>query len=93
MLNNRNRFSVQARGPTAVSRLTGVAFAQSDRGNITGLGTDQSGAVVPAAKVTATQVTTNVARSTVASNSGEFTITNLPVGAYHVDFEASGFKH
>jgi len=61
--------------------IAGVAFAQSDRGNITGLVTDPSGAVVPAAKVTAIQVTTNVARSTVASSSGEFTITNLPVGA------------
>ena len=72
--------------------IAGVAFAQSDRGNITGLVTDPSGAVVPAAKVTAIQVTTNVARSTVASSSGEFTITNLPVGAYRVDFEAAGFK-
>ncbi len=69
-----------------------MSWAQTDRANVTGTVQDQSGAVVPAAKVTAVHVATNVSRSTVASSQGEYTISQLPVGVYRVEFEAQGFK-
>ena len=45
--------------------LATAAFAQQDRGTITGTVTDQSGATVPGVKVTITQVQTNLKNETV----------------------------
>ncbi len=69
-----------------------VAAAQGDRATITGNVTDQSGAVVAGAKVRAIQVNTNFERVTTTSSTGDYTIPQLPVGAYRVDIEAHGFK-
>jgi hypothetical protein len=66
--------------------------AQSDRGAITGRVTDPVGAVVPQAKVTATNVETNEARETVTSDEGNFTIPQIPAATYKLTVEASGFK-
>ena len=61
-------------------------------GAITGLVTDPTGAVIPAAKVTATNVATGVSQSTVTSGGGTYTIPSLLVGTYKVTAEAGGFK-
>lgn len=66
--------------------------AQTDRGTISGLVTDSTGAAVPGAKVTATQVATNTVSSTVSTSTGDFTIPSLPVGDYTVRVESQGFK-
>ncbi|HEY9230732.1 MAG TPA: carboxypeptidase-like regulatory domain-containing protein, partial [Blastocatellia bacterium] len=55
----------------------GAAFAQTDRGNITGTVTDPSGAVVSGAKVTATNLDTNEVRETNTTDEGNFTLTEL----------------
>jgi len=72
--------------------LGAVAWAQTDRGAITGTVTDQSGAVVPEAKVKATHVKTNAERTTTASAAGDYTIPTLQAGTYRVEIEAKGFK-
>ncbi|HEY1732379.1 MAG TPA: TonB-dependent receptor, partial [Terriglobales bacterium] len=69
-----------------------VAQAQTFRGGINGTVTDSSGAVVPGAKVTATEVATATVRQTVTSGAGEFSINDLPLGAYNVKVEATGFQ-
>jgi hypothetical protein len=61
-------------------------------GSITGTVTDQTGAVIPGAKVTATRVETGVSRSTVTTSAGTYTIPSLVVGTYNVTAEAVGFK-
>jgi hypothetical protein len=66
--------------------------AQSDRGAITGRVTDPAGAVVPQAKVTATNVETNETRETVTSDEGNFTIPQIPAATYKLTVEAAGFK-
>src|SRR6266545_3631869 len=71
---------------------TSPGLAQSDRGIITGTVTDQQSAVVPNAKVTAIQGGTNVARSTLTSATGVYTLAQLPVGTYRIEIEATGFK-
>ncbi len=76
----------------AVCALATVAWCQTDRANITGTVTDQSGAVVPGAKVKAIHLATNTERNTVSSTQGDFTIAQLSVGDYRVEFEAPGFK-
>ena len=72
--------------------LTMTAFAQSDRGTITGTVTDPGKAVVAGATVTATNKATGVKQQTVTTETGNYTLTSLPAGLYDVTVEASGFK-
>ena len=71
---------------------THFALAQSTTGTISGNVTDASGAGVPSAKVTATEVATNVTRSVQSAPDGSYSILFLPIGAYKVDVNAAGFK-
>src|SRR5215218_5792472 len=68
----------------------GIASAQTS-GEITGQVSDQTGAVAPNAQVTATNVDTNVARSTVSNDAGVYSFPNLIPGHYSVKVSASGF--
>ena len=69
-----------------------TVFAQTGAGSVTGIITDQSGATVPGATVTATNQATNVAYTAVVNEAGNYTVTSLPVGMYVVKSELSGFK-
>ena len=53
---------------------------------------DSSGAVVSHATVTARQIATGLTRSESTSDSGEYSIQQLPVGTYTVTAEQAGFK-
>lgn len=76
----------------ALATLTGVMFAQGT-GEITGLVTDSSGAVVAGAKVDLSNAATGEKRSTVTSSGGIYTFPALPiVGTYTVQIDAKGFK-
>ena len=68
------------------------SLAQTFRGSINGTITDPSGAVIPGAKVTATEVATAVVRETVASGAGEFSFNDLPADTYTVKVNATGFQ-
>ncbi|MGH9627744.1 MAG: carboxypeptidase-like regulatory domain-containing protein [Bryobacteraceae bacterium] len=54
--------------------------------------TDGTGASVPGAQVTATNVDTGVARSSVTNDAGNYLITTLFPGRYRVTASAPGFK-
>ena len=69
-----------------------VALAQSDNAVLSGFVKDQTGAVVPNAKVTVQSETRAFERSVVASAEGYFVITSLPPGLYTITVESSGFK-
>ena len=69
-----------------------TAFAQAGRGGINGLVTDPSGAVVPAAKVTALNHATGVAQSTVTTAAGLYSFVSLNPGDYQVTASLSGFE-
>jgi len=69
-----------------------VIFAQSERGTITGTVLDSTGAVVPGARVTVTNVATNVSSPARSTDSGNYTVASLPVGLYSVRVEKDGFK-
>jgi hypothetical protein len=69
-----------------------MALAQTGAGSLTGIVSDQSGASVPGATVTATNQATNVAYTAVANAAGNYTVTSLPVGTYVVKSELVGFK-
>ena len=85
---------MQARARTFAAFLACAAglVAQTDRGVITGLVKDTTGAVVPGAQVTATQTSTNTSYRTKTTTSGDFTVPSLPVGNYQVRVESKGFK-
>jgi len=69
-----------------------AVFAQSDRGTITGTILDPTGAVVPGAKIVATNTLTGAKSDAVATDTGNYTLSELPVGTYNLAVEVSGFK-
>jgi hypothetical protein len=69
-----------------------TARSQTITGAITGTVTDPSGAVAPNVKVTATNVDTNQAHSTMTNSAGVYNLLFLPIGNYNVTAEAPGFK-
>ena len=68
------------------------ALAQTNVGSIVGTVTDSSGAVVPNAAVTLTNMGTNIAVKTTTNGSGEYVVTPLLVGRYSVTCDKPGFK-
>jgi len=70
--------------------LSGTAFAQE--GQIAGTVRDSSGAVMPGVTVEVTSpALIEKVRSTTSDDSGQYRITNLPVGTYTVAFTLEGF--
>ena len=67
------------------------AFAQFDTGSITGTVTDPTGAIVPRATVTVTNVGTGIQTDLAADQRGIFVASALPFGTYVVAVKASGF--
>src|SRR5262249_6410139 len=61
--------------------------AQATEGSILGSVRDSSGAAVLGAAVTVTNVRTNAIRKSESNESGEYVVTNLPVGFYTVSAE------
>jgi hypothetical protein len=70
----------------------GMAFAQSDRGTITGTVADPAGAVVASAPIQAKNVETGVVYEGATSTTGNYTIAQLPAGTYEVSVGVQGFK-
>src|SRR5436309_3175973 len=68
-----------------------LAFAQGT-GDIVGRVTDTSGAVLPGVTVTAQNEATTIARTTITSETGDYTFTLLPIGSYTVKIELVGFQ-
>src|SRR5580704_7092055 len=68
------------------------AYGQAATGIITGTVTDESGAVVPNAKVTIANKATGVARSLDTNAEGLYSAPALPAGDYEVRVEVDGFR-
>jgi Carboxypeptidase regulatory-like domain len=66
--------------------------AQVLYGSLVGTVTDQSGAVVPGAQITATEVQTGQTRQDTADSSGRYSVVNLLPGTYNITVDAKGFK-
>ena len=69
-----------------------TGFAQTYTATVTGTVTDQQGAAVANAKVTAANQGTRLDYTATTSDSGVYTIPFLPVGVYVITVEAAGFK-
>ena len=70
-----------------------VAHAQSigNSGSVNGTVVDQTGAVVPKAKVEIRNPVSGFDRSTITDSSGKFEFTNIPFNPYHLTVVAEGF--
>ena len=66
--------------------------AQSFYGSIVGAVTDTTGAVVPGAKVVATNVGTSEATTVTSDGTGRYTFVNLVPATYSIDITKDGFK-
>src|SRR5439155_13224479 len=75
-----------------LSLLASEAWAQYGS-SLEGVVTDQSGAAVAGAKVTANNDATQVARDTVTNAVGFYRIPGLPPGSYTVAVEATSFRN
>jgi hypothetical protein len=73
--------------------LASPAFAQGERGAITGLITDAAGAVVPNVEVVATHLQTNSTFRAFSTSVGSYRIPYLPPGTYRVTAAMKGFKN
>lgn len=67
--------------------------AQSTYGSITGRVTDPSGAAIPGAQVTLTNLATTEKRTQTTGTDGLYSFVNLIPGQYKVDASKEGFKH
>jgi hypothetical protein len=67
-------------------------LGQAVNGTLLGTVTDATGAAVPNAKVTATDVATDAIHPSVTNESGNYTFPDLQPGIYSVTVEAKGFK-
>jgi hypothetical protein len=76
----------------AASVLSASLAAQAVTGTILGTITDTSGAAVPGATVTLTNVNTGLVRTLVTDANGEYTAPSLPTGKYKMAAELPGFK-
>jgi Carboxypeptidase regulatory-like domain len=69
-----------------------VAFAQQPLGTIVGTVTDATGASVPSATITVTNVDTSATQTVAPSTTGDFSVPYLANGTYTITAEYSGFR-
>src|SRR5580704_17016971 len=65
---------------------------QQITGSIRGSVLDPSGAIVQAARVTATQIETGLTRAAVTDHQGAYVLVELPIGHYQLEVHAQGFQ-
>jgi len=69
-----------------------IALPQTTTATLLGVVRDGTGAVVPQTQVTARNVLTSFSRSAQTDETGNYLITNLPVGDYSLTAERDGFR-
>ena len=77
---------------TVVMALLGPLALLAQNSGIVGTVADQTGAVVPAVVVTATNLGTGETRRAVSDSAGEYSMQNLDVGVYRLVAEHQGFR-
>jgi hypothetical protein len=66
-------------------------IAQSDTGRVTGTVADTTGAAIPGATITVTNTGTNATQTVTSGGTGDFTVSALPTGNYHITVAKQGF--
>ena len=83
------------RGQLLVLFLVGIAtaLAQGNRGSITGTISDPAGAVIVNVAVEGKNIESGAPYSTVTTETGNYTLSELPPGNYEITFSAPGFRN
>jgi hypothetical protein len=68
------------------------SYSQNATSTLVGLLTDTTGAVVPNAKITVTNLGTGISRITTTNSNGEYTVPFLDIGQYKITAETKGFQ-
>src|SRR5437870_3829612 len=68
------------------------SFGQGFQGGLRGSVRDPGGAVVPGVEVTLTNEATNLSRTTITNDSGEYSFAALDPGSYRLNASLTGFK-
>ncbi len=76
----------------ALLGISAMLIAQAPTGNISGIVSDETGAVIPNATVTITNKGTGVARTATTNSEGIYTAISMPAGDYEIRVESNGFK-
>jgi outer membrane receptor protein involved in Fe transport len=77
---------------SAVLFLSVATFAQTFRGGLQGTIIDQTGAAIPRANVSVTNVDTGLKRETTTDPAGNYVFNELPIGRYDVTASGQGFQ-
>ena len=72
--------------------VSGIAFAQGDRGTITGTVADAGNAVVGGASIEAKNLESGATYTAATTETGNYTLAQLPAGTYQVSVSLTGFK-
>jgi hypothetical protein len=78
---------------SVVFLLTSLANSQLYTGSIAGTVTDPTGAVIPSARVIATDQDKGFSFTAVADDSGRYLLRPIPPGSYNVSVEAPNFQN
>jgi hypothetical protein len=70
----------------------GATLRAQATAQISGTVRDNGGGVLPGADVTVTNASRGVSRSTVTDGSGQYVLTNLPLGPYRLEVALAGFR-
>src|SRR5438093_13732039 len=87
---------VLARAGTAIFALialgTCLSLAQTSTATILGTVKDTTGALIPGASITVKHTETGLTRTAISSETGDYNVPLLPVGAYEITTSMPGFK-
>jgi len=76
----------------ALTANAALMFGQTGLATMTGTVSDQSGAVVANVAVRARHIDTGEVLSSTTTSTGNYSISQMPIGAYEITLEAPGFK-
>lgn len=76
----------------ATLAVAGLSYCQADTATVSGVITDQSGAVVAGAEVLVTNTDTNVSATATSNDSGVYVVIGLKPGPYRIKVKKEGFN-
>src|SRR5260370_37197416 len=89
MLRMEFRFALRAVPGVCLAQ---VAPAQTTTATLSGIVRDSQGGVIPGVSINVVQIDTGQTRQVTSGHTGDYTISNLPIGNYRITASAQGFK-